>query len=220
MTTLLVLLGFALAVAASVRWAVTLRVSKSVSGFVPFSANTSYTDTSGVLANPKSVPAAQPGILTTHTTNTTGTLTMTNLGHGITTGQRIDIFWATGQCYGAVAGTVSGTTVPIASVSGGSNLPANGTPVTVGIPTAAAFDAVGNNVAALVCSLPTADGYFVFNTGSADIVGLFVQNGLFVWTSDEPTTNPLAGATSTTVYCSHNNVAAALTNQQAAAVTH
>ena len=172
------------------------------------------------------VPAAQPGVLTTHTTNTTGSLTMTNSNHGIITGQRIDIYWTGGQCYGAVAGTVAGSVVPIASVSGGSNLPASSTAVTIGICTSAAFEATGNNVTSLVCCPPinnpvALDSYFVFaSVAPADILTEYVITGTFFqWYTGNGVTNPLAGLVPLKVWMSHDDTASAQTLECAATTT-
>lgn len=200
---------------------VTVTVQKNISGgLISASMTQSVTDNVGVLANPN-VPAAQPGVLTTHTTNTTGTMTMTNSNHGITTGQRIDIYWTDGQCYGAVAGTVSGTSVPIASVSGGSNLPASSTAVVVGIATSAPFNLTGNNLQALILAATSASGYFVINDGSSDDFAAFVSAGfVYAWIKGDVAANPLATYTPTTVFISHNSIAGAVPGMQAAAVTH
>jgi hypothetical protein len=199
---------------------VSITFNKSVNGFVGATESVTITDIDGILANP-TIPAAQPAVLTTHTTNTTGTLTMTNTSHGITTGQRIDLYWTGGQCYGAIAGTVSGTTVPIASVSGGSNLPASSTAVTVGIATSGGFLVTGNNISALVMSSPSNLGYFIFNASGTDEYAVLCTSGFCPgWKTGDPGANPLLTYSITQVYMSHNNTTAPVTNMFAAAVTH
>lgn len=206
-------------VVVTILWTVKLTVGTSVSGLISANESVSGTDSLGVQANP-TVPVAQPAALTVRTTNTTGTLTMTNAGHGIVTGQRFDLYWVGGSCYGAIAGTVAGTSVPIASVSGGSALPSAGTSVTVGISTLATFGMVGDNLAALVLSTGT-EGYFVFNDGAADVYGVKLGAGrVHAWKSGDGYANPLAGATPTRVYMSHSSTTAAVTSMQAAAVSH
>ncbi len=78
-----------------------------------------------------SIPAAKSGTLTTRTDNDTGVVTLST-GHGITTGQKVSVFWATGKRYGMTA-TVSGNAV---SLDGGSgdNLPVLNTAVTAAVP--------------------------------------------------------------------------------------
>lgn len=199
---------------------VTVTVSKNVSGAVTGNRTTSVSDADGFIASPVSVPAAQPATLTTRSSGTAGSLTMTNSSHGITTGQRVDLYWTGGQCYGALVGTVSGTTVPIASVSGGSSLPSASTAITVGIVTSVACPITGNNMSALVLS-STVTGYIVFNTGSADAYAALMDgSGVQTWTSADLGTNPLTGSAITTVYFSHNNTTAAQTSMQSFVVTH
>lgn len=150
------------------------------------------------------IPAAQPGVLTVRTNNTSGSLTMTNAGHGIITGQRIDLYWTGGQCYGAIAGTVAGTVVPIASVSGGSVLPAAATAINVGIPQQRTLAITGNNLSALLLASAVA-GYVVFSSvAPADLLAVYLTAGIaYDWFTGNGVTNPLAAVTVATVWVSH-----------------
>lgn len=164
----------------------------------------------------ESIPAAQPGSLTTRTNNTAGTLTMTNANHGITTGQRLDLYWTGGQAYGAVAGTVSGTSVPIASVAGGSALPAANTAINVGLCQQVLVACTGNNLSAKLEALPTgSNGYYVFDSSApADLLADYVVGGIMSsWFTGNGVTNPLAAVTVASVWMSHNNTAGSQTMQ-------
>ena len=77
-----------------------------------------------------SLPVAEAGSLTTRASDTAGTITMTDGGHGIATGEVVDIYWSGGVAYGATVGTVSGTSVPFTGASG-DVLPIATTAVTV-----------------------------------------------------------------------------------------
>jgi hypothetical protein len=79
----------------------------------------------------ETLPAAKAGTLSTRTNDTTGTLTMAG-GHGITTGQIIDLYWAGGMRYGVVVGTVATNSVPI-SGGAGDNLPIATTVITASV---------------------------------------------------------------------------------------
>jgi len=196
-----------------------IKITKNVSGLVSASEVVTQSDVQGLLANP-TVIKAQPAVLTTRTNNTAGTLTMNNNSHGITTGQRVDLYWSGGQCYGAIVGTVAGTSVPIASVSGGSVLPSTSTNISVGIATSAPFNCTGNNIQALVLSTPQT-GYFVFNNGSTDVYAALVQGGnIYTWDVSESYTNPLASQVPTKVYMSHTNLTGSISLMNAQAVTH
>lgn len=210
----------------------TVGVTVSTSGAISSTGAQNVSD-STVVEGSKSPLAAQPAVLTTRGGNTTGSLTMTNSGHGIITGQRLDLYWTVngvnGQAYDAVAGTVSGTTVPIASIAGGTSLPIATSPIIVGIPVSTSFPVTGNNVTCLQAGLPNfpgtpAAGYFVFTDGASQ-EAVFVPTGPgggnFVYANGSPIigTNPLASQTPTTVWMSHSNVNGVV-QMSAAALTH
>ena len=199
---------------------VSVQVSRRITGGVSMSEAITVSDSNSININP-TVIAAQPGVLTTRTNNTAGSLTMTNTGHGISTGQRVDLYWSGGQCYGAVVGTVSGTTVPIASVSGGDVLPSATTAIKVGIATSSPFSLTGNNLSGLFCSPGATDAYFVFNDGGADDLAIYLPAGyVYDWEDTNGVTNPLAGTTPTLVYVSHDTTTGSVTTLQAAALFH
>jgi hypothetical protein len=97
----------------------------------------------------QTLAAGAAGTLTTRTDGFTGTLTMSP-GHGITTGQRLDIYWTvtssnfspTGQpqtvsrvLRNCLVGTVSGNSVPFTNVNNlGTSLPIATTPVIASVP--------------------------------------------------------------------------------------
>ena len=193
---------------------VTVRITRSVSGYIGGNQTLTVTANTGETINP-TIPAAQPATLSVHTDATHGTLTMTNTSHGIITGQRLDLQWAGGQAYNVTAGTVAGTTVPITvNGSGSTALPAATTAITVGIPQQAVINVVGNNIQAIVCVGPNA-GYVVFeSTVPADLLSVFLNAGsVYTWTTSDGTANPLAGATVATAWVSHFNTTSQQVNQ-------
>lgn len=120
---------------------------------------------------PASVPAAKSGTLTTRTSASVGTLTMSP-GHGITTGQKADLYFSNGLIrYNVLIGTVATNSVPI-SGGGGDDLPAASTAVTVSVWNAETQAFAGDTVEALECYSPVpgtitfteADGTTVINT--------------------------------------------------------
>lgn len=74
-------------------------------------------------------PYSVAGTLTTRTDDDTGVLTMED-GHGIVTGNVVDVYWEDGSRTGMDVGTVSTNTVQIDGGEG-DNLPADETPVNV-----------------------------------------------------------------------------------------
>lgn len=189
-----------------------ITVNKSITGLASaFSGSATLTDTEGIVASP-TVPMAQPGQLTIRGGNTAGTVTMTNSGHGIITGQRVDIYWTGGACYGATVGTVSGTAVPIASVSGGDVLPALNALVVIGIATKATINIVGNNLTCLACGgAGAARSYFVFQEVDAstdDFAAKVLAGDVFIWYVGCNYINPLATKTTVSAWISHDNISA------------
>lgn len=220
----------------------TLSFQTIVSGIISTGGIKSDSDDASEIVSPDSVLAAQPATLTTRTGDRAGTLTMTNAGHGIITGQRIDFYWTGGSCFGVIAGTVSGTSIPFTIVQGGDILPATGTAITVGICKSVAFELAGDNITALVCSKATAAVrcYFVF-TELLGVLALAVLNqagSVYVWDGTTKATgpvgsgpvgsasisavtlNPLANTNPTKVWISHADTAAADTGLSAGALKH
>ena len=108
----------------------TLNLSIGVSGLGGSITRNTPRTADGGGTNEIGVAVGEAGSLTTRSTDTTGTITMSDAGHGITTGQNVDVFWSGGVQYDVTVGTVSGTSVPI---SGGSGdvLPSSSTAVVV-----------------------------------------------------------------------------------------
>lgn len=213
-----------------------------VAGLVGGIGSNTVTDDAAELASPESVAAAQPATLSSRTSNTAGTLTMTNADHGITTGARFDLYWSDGSCFGVIAGTVSGTSVPFTRVQGGNPLPAAATAVVVGIAQSVPFSVTGDNISALVCGKATkaVRCYYVFLEASS-ILGLAVLNQSgrsYVWDGTTKATgpvgsgpvgsasisavtlNPLSNVNTVEVYISHADVDAADTGLSTIALRH
>lgn len=104
--------------------------------------------------------AAKTGNLTTRTNATDGTLTMDS-GHGITTGQRLDIFWSGGQGYGATVGTVSGDSVPFTGLVG--TLPDDESEITAQVPTQVNISVTGNDCKFIVVTAALTTGDYGCN---------------------------------------------------------
>src|SRR6185369_12276008 len=94
-----------------------------------------------------SVPAGKAGTLTTRTDNDTGTATL-GAGHGILTGDRVDVYWIGGHRYGMTVGTVAGTSVPL-DLGAGDNLPTAATAIVVCKANNYPFAFTGNNLDAI-----------------------------------------------------------------------
>lgn len=163
------------------------------------------------------LPVAQDGDLTTRTDDNTGVVTMDDAGHGIITGNKVDVYWTGGMRYGMDA-TVSGTAVSLDG-GAGANLPADESPVVccvqVNIPTQ-----IDGDVAELfIASLEYADSTSVKlghidlqDAGPATIAekDLAANVPLFVDLGSD-LANLLTGNPITSCKASHNDTANAAT---------
>lgn len=154
------------------------------------------------------LPAAKTGQLTTRTDNDTGTLTMT-AGHGIVTGNRLDVYWVNadgtpGKRYGMTVGTVATNSVPIDG-GAGDILPPNPTNVTAQVPvTMGNFTVTGSNALAIIAEASDG-GVLVFRAAAADVAAVVFtpgQAGTYTWYAGGGT-NPLTGGAVVSVLMSH-----------------
>lgn len=159
------------------------------------------------LAPPWSVTlaAAKTGTLTTRSSGTAGTLTMTG-GHGITDGQRIDIYWSTGSCRGATVGTVSVNSVPFTGATGDA-LPVQDTAVTVQVPDEETFAVPGDDTVSISVSCPQG-GTVVFADSMGAEIFAVVRDATttnYVNVISETGTNPFAGETVAKIFLSQRS---------------
>jgi hypothetical protein len=146
--------------------------------------------------NTAEFPAAKPGTLSTRTDNNTGTLTMEG-GHGITTGDLVDIFWTDGngdvQSQKVVTvGTVSGNSVPF-DLGSGTNLPAQGTSVTVMVLQYEPVVIGANNISSITISSTGKLNVHVYDDGLVYVSTIVVEaGGCFSWNNQTGLTTPIA----------------------------
>lgn len=148
------------------------------------------------------LPAAKVGSLTTRTDNDTGVLTM-NAGHGILTGDRLDVYWDGGSRYGMVVGTVAGNSVPI-DLGSGDNLPIAGSAITAQVSIVEAFLLTGNQAITLVVT-GSDISTVVFRQAASDSLAVRLNSPDQVYSWDGTGTNPLAGAAVVSVLLSHKS---------------
>jgi hypothetical protein len=189
---------------------ITSKYSRALTvGDLSFGIATSIDSSAGIPFS-ESIAAAKTGSLATRTNNTDGTLTMAG-GHGITTGQRLDIFWAGGSRVGAVVGTVATNSVPFTGGSG-DNLPIATTAITACVPTSLAFAVTGNNVVVLACGTDGLGGAVTFtDSGNTLIFSRTLTPAVksYVWCSVDGGTNPLAGGAVAKVFLSNASASVA-----------
>ena len=78
-------------------------------------------------------------------------------GHGITTGALVDVYWEGGVRYGVTVGTVNGQAVPLTDSGAGDVLPADETPIVIGLVTVIDTDFDGDKAAMLAALTTNAD---------------------------------------------------------------
>lgn len=167
---------------------------------------------SGSIALEDTLSAAKSGTLTTRTDNNTGTLTMAN-GHGITTGQIIDIYWSGGVQRTVTVGTVATNEVPIDGGIG-DNLPADETAITAVVQKAINLAIDGDNADIIAIVLETVDktirtaANVQFLDAAADVIAEIdlVTNVPQVWDIEGGSANPFTGDPITNLKASQANV--------------
>ncbi len=168
----------------------------------------------GIPPQEKALSPAKFGTLSTRTSDTAGTLTL-SAGHGITTGQTIDIFWTDANgvlkcAYGATVGTVAGNEVPFTGAAG-EVLPAQDTAITTQVPTELDCDFDGDKAVLLAAMMKTCGGHVCF-VDSADAVlkaQTLEANEPFVWWKNGPFAAPVTGNPVDAVLISNAGTAAA-----------
>jgi hypothetical protein len=154
---------------------------------------------SGSIGLEDTLNTAKTGTLSTRTDDNTGTLTMTT-GHGITTGQIVDIYWSGGVQRTVTVGTVSVDSVPF-DLGIGDNLPIATTAVTVCVQKSIGLAIDGDNADIVAVILETNDktirtaGNVQFLDAASDVIAEIdlVANVPQVWDIEGGSANPFTG---------------------------
>lgn len=166
---------------------------------------------SGMIALEDTLNAAKAGTLTTRTDDNTGTLTMTT-GHGITTGQIVDIYWSGGVQRTVTVGTVSVDSVPF-DLGIGDVLPIATTAVTVCVHKSINLAIDGDNADIVAVILETNDkslrtaGNVQFLDAASDVIAEIdlVANVPQVWDIEGGSANPFTGDAITNLKATQGN---------------
>jgi len=160
------------------------------------------------------LPAGKAGSLTTRTDNNTGTITMSDAGHGIQTGAKVDVYWDGGVQYDVTVGTVSGTSVPI-DLGSGDDLPTDSplTPVVVSLRSQINLDIDGDNLVLLALKQKynsntiTADSHIDFqDSAGGEIAEVDLEaNGPQVWDIAGGSANPFTSNPITKAFASNGS---------------
>lgn len=172
---------------------------------------TAAPETDGAIVKNPTLGPAKTGALTTRTDANTGVLTMES-GHGIGTGNRLDVYWTNadgtkGRRYGMTVGTVSTNSVPIDG-GAGDDLPAlvSGTyAITAMVPRLETFPVPAADMEALFvgCGGPATAVFREDDDTPVVAVTVDDANDSYVWDANGGTT-PF-GADVADVYLSHGD---------------
>jgi len=145
---------------------------------------------SGQINHDVQLPAAKAGTLTIRTSANEGTITL-SAGHGINTGQIVDLYWDGGRKRNALAGTVAGNDVPVVGDDGDA-LPDQGTAIRMAPQLPIDTDFVGNLVE-MIGALSSRRGRLQFDEESVQALTVdLVANEPWFWASGGTAANPLA----------------------------
>lgn len=157
------------------------------------------------------VPAAKSGSLTTRTDADTGVATMST-GHGIITGDRIDVYWTEAGVKGCRRGMGATVATNAVTLDGGAgdNLPTQGVTVILAVAQAYDLELTGSNLEGL-CVYTAKRGAFVFAQNDNTLIygkHLPVDGQVWGWDSESGETNPVAGGAIGKVFLSHSDTTA------------
>jgi len=161
-----------------------------------------------IIVHDEDVAAGDGGSLTTRTNDTAGTVTADALTHGISTGDRVDLYWTVaGVNYcarGATVGTVSGAVIPFTGAVGDA-LPAQDSDITISLCVELDLSVLGTNVNAIIL-YAEARGQFVFeDAGGIELAKVLGDGVVWDWHEDNGEDNPITGDSIIAVYVSHSD---------------
>jgi putative lipase involved disintegration of autophagic bodies len=184
-------------------------VNQFVAGGESFTDNRTLT-AKGMEVRRVELAAAKAGSLTTRTSNTVGEITAL-AGHGIVTGDVIDVYWTGGSRRGVTVGTVATNALPITGGSG-DNLPVASTSVTFSKRETDDFGFDGDDVAGIVVYCQKGSTVvFALSGGTEAFARVLGDGGVYTWYPGNGTANPLAGAAVANLLLSQASTLAAQT---------
>lgn len=154
------------------------------------------------------VAQAKSGVLSTRTDDNTGIATLSG-GHGVQSGDRVDVYWTGGSRRGMDA-TVSTNAVTVDGGNGDA-LPLETTEVVVAICDEETHVVSGDDVKAILLESADARGTFVFAADDdSEIYAVTLDaGGVFHWWDGCGLANPLASASVAKVFLTHDDASAA-----------
>lgn len=160
----------------------------------------------GVIRKDVNVPAAIAGTLTARTDTDTGELTLEG-SHGVTTGNRIDVYWSGGSRRGMTVGTVDAQDVPIDGGTGDA-LPTASTAIAASVPVEEAFLIDGDSILLIAARADYRGMIVMADADETEIhaiaTGSQTDDGKsYVWDSATGSANPTSGDDVAKAFFSH-----------------
>jgi hypothetical protein len=184
----------------------TVNINTSVAGVnIPGSAARSAT---GQIGHEVPLPAAKAATGWTKTDNDTGVATLP-AGHGIQTGDKVDVYWAGGCRYGMTA-SVSGNDVTV-DLGAGDSLPASSTAVTVAKQVSIDTDFAGDAVKLMAISASRRAHVDIRSTSASLRAASLVADEPLVWWDSSWIANPLSGGAVDSIKASNGDSTAEAT---------
>lgn len=175
---------------------------------VTISSGSSYSG-DGSASCEVTIPSGKSGTLSTRTDNDTGVATVST-GHGITTSDKVSVFWTGGRRYNMTVTATTSTTISI-DVGSGDNLPTAATAIVVSKDTNVVLSVDGDNAELFALSMDvpndqTSKAFVRAYDGAADVAtfDMTISTPL-VYPISSGITNPITGNVVTSFYASNGN---------------
>lgn len=157
-----------------------------------------------------SLPAGKSGTLTTRTDDNTGVATVSS-GHGVTTSDKVDVYWTGGMRYGMTVTATDATTISV-DLGAGDNFPVQDTAIVVTPQVTVNTNVDGDNAQIIGISLEytaavsSAGHVDMQDSGSATIAELdLTGNAPLVYDLAAGITNPFTGNPITSTLASNGD---------------
>jgi hypothetical protein len=150
------------------------------------------------------MPAGIDGTLTTRTSDTAGVFTVAS-GHGVTTSNKISVFWEGGACYNCTVSATGATTITINAATG-DVLPSVSTAIVIGVESTHTFAFDGDFLKVLAVACPNRSMARFMDASSIELAYVMQASEGRLWVSDQSVTNPLVGDSVSQIVIANGNI--------------
>lgn len=164
-----------------------------------------------------SMAAGIAGTLTTRTSDTAGVFTVAS-GHGVTTSNKISVFWSGGACYNCTVSATTSTTITINAATG-DVLPSATSEVVIGVEATHIVAIDGDGLKVLVVACTNRSMIRFLDVSSIELTYVMAASEGRLWVSDQNVTNPIVGDAISSVVIANGNTTTATMNVGALVAT-